>query len=161
MSYHTLLARGCQIANYWTLISTIEREVSTESPIASMAQLGSKPTRNNCREPRTFKIKLVDLALLFRKILNHSCFRDAGTEPVKTLVVAGRKNRNGLRFDIIGMGGVMNAKDVFAYQQAGAEVVQTATAAFINVNNANLPKDIIELLGGAPKSELTLEATAK
>ena len=40
--------------------------------------------------------------------------------------------QNKLSFDIIGMGGVMTAEDVFDYQRAGATVVQTATGAFFN-----------------------------
>jgi dihydroorotate dehydrogenase len=40
--------------------------------------------------------------------------------------------RHGLDLQVIGMGGVMNAKDVEAYQEAGAAAVQTASAAFFN-----------------------------
>jgi dihydroorotate dehydrogenase len=42
------------------------------------------------------------------------------------------RRQHNLRFHIIGMGGVMNADDVNAYLQAGAQAVQTATAAFFN-----------------------------
>lgn len=44
--------------------------------------------------------------------------------------VAQLRGRN--RFDIIGMGGVMNAEDVDAYFQAGASAVQSATGACLN-----------------------------
>jgi dihydroorotate dehydrogenase len=59
-----------------------------------------------------------------------------------------------LNFDIIGMGGVMNAEDVSAYQRAGANAVQTATAAFFN---PALPQQVnYRLLGSAPTLETQL-----
>jgi dihydroorotate dehydrogenase len=64
------------------------------------------------------------------------------------------RNRYKLNFDIIGMGGVMNADDVKAYQRAGANAVQTATAAFFN---PALPQQVKHrLLGSAPTPETQL-----
>jgi len=67
------------------------------------------------------------------------------------------REESGLEFDIIGMGGVMNATDVDEYLKAGAQAVQTATAAFFN---PDLPKQIYEKFGGVPVPELQLEARA-
>ena len=53
-----------------------------------------------------------------------------GLETVRRLVRARKKL--GLDFEIIGTGGVMQAKDVLAYLRAGATHVHTATAAMFN-----------------------------
>jgi hypothetical protein len=85
-----------------------------------------------------------------------SAIRDFGLRFVESL------NRirleHALQFDIIGMGGVMNVPDVFAFQRAGAAAIQTATLAF---RNANLPQEIDRQLGGAATSETELEARSQ
>ena len=73
--------------------------------------------------------------------------REYGLDFVRSL--AAIRQEHGLDFDIIGMGGVMCAADVDAYQRAGASAVQTATAAFFN---ANLPQEIIRRMG-APRHQ--------
>ncbi len=78
--------------------------------------------------------------------------REYGLQFVRWL--AEIRNQHKLNFDIIGMGGVMNADDVNAYQQAGANAVQTATAAFFN---PALPQQVrYQLLGNAPTLETKL-----
>jgi dihydroorotate dehydrogenase len=53
---------------------------------------------------------------------------DLGLDFVRRLVAL----RAGHRFDILGMGGVTTVDDVFAYQEAGATAVQTATGACLH-----------------------------
>jgi dihydroorotate dehydrogenase len=65
------------------------------------------------------------------------------------------REQHALEFDIIGMGGVMNPGDVDDYLKAGAQAVQTATAAFFN---PDLPKQIYEKFGGVPVPEAQLDA---
>lgn len=59
-----------------------------------------------------------------------AAIRPFGIATVKNLVKARKKL--GLDFEIIGTGGVMQAKDVLAYLDAGANHVHTATAAMFN-----------------------------
>jgi len=54
----------------------------------------------------------------------------AGLDMVKRLVALRKKH--GLKFEIIGVGGVMTPADFQAYRQAGADVVQSVTAAMWN-----------------------------
>jgi dihydroorotate dehydrogenase len=42
------------------------------------------------------------------------------------------RKKHGLNFEIIGIGGVMNASDFKDYRDAGADVVQSVTAAMWN-----------------------------
>jgi len=79
--------------------------------------------------------------------------RDYGLQFVRSLNEI--REQHGLKFDIIGMGGVMNADDVDEYRRAGAQAVQTATAAFFN---PDLPSQIYEKFGGVPVPEVQLEA---
>ena len=79
--------------------------------------------------------------------------REYGLAFVRSL--ADIRQEYGLHFDIIGMGGVMDAADVDAYQEAGADAVQTATAAFFN---ANLPQEIIRRMGAPATPEADLQA---
>src|SRR5262249_17140732 len=78
--------------------------------------------------------------------------RKYGLQFVRDL--AAIRNQYKLTFDIIGIGGVMNANDINAYQRAGANAVQTATAAFFN---PALPQQVKhQLLGSAPTPETQL-----
>lgn len=82
--------------------------------------------------------------------------RKYGLQFVRDLADIRRENH--LRFDIIGMGGVMNAADVDLYQRAGANAVQTATAAFFN---PALPQHVHDqLLGSVPRLETSLAASS-
>lgn len=63
-----------------------------------------------------------------------------------------------LPYEILGMGGVMDAADVFALLAAGADAVQTATAAAIN---PNLPMEIAEFGTGYPAGQTQLVEEAR
>lgn len=54
----------------------------------------------------------------------------AGLEMVKKLVKARKAKK--YKFEIVGVGGVMNAKDYFEYRNLGADLVQSATGAMWN-----------------------------
>lgn len=58
----------------------------------------------------------------------------AGLDMVRRLDTLRKKN--GWKYEIIGVGGVMDAKDFQQYRQAGADVVQSATAAMWNTDLA-------------------------
>lgn len=58
----------------------------------------------------------------------------AGKDMVKRLKAI--RDNNKLSFEIIGVGGVMNANDFKAYRKTGADVVQSATGAIWNPNLA-------------------------
>jgi dihydroorotate dehydrogenase len=58
----------------------------------------------------------------------------AGLDMVKRLDTLRKKN--GWKYEIIGVGGVMDPKDFQQYRQAGADVVQSATAAMWNTDLA-------------------------
>src|SRR3954462_14925690 len=58
----------------------------------------------------------------------------AGIDMVKRL--AALRKEHGLSYEIIGVGGVMDAQDFQDYRQAGADVVQSVTAAMWNQNLA-------------------------
>jgi dihydroorotate dehydrogenase len=88
--------------------------------------------------------------------ISGSAIRDFGLRFVESLNRI--RQEHALQFDIIGMGGVMNADDVFAFQRAGAAAIQTATLAFLN---ANLPQEIYRQLGGAATSETELQARSE
>ncbi len=88
--------------------------------------------------------------------ISGSAIRDFGLRFVESLNRIRREHE--LPFDIIGMGGVMNADDVFDFQRAGAAAIQTATLAF---RNANLPQEIYRQLGGAATSETELQARSE
>ncbi len=64
----------------------------------------------------------------------------AGIDMVRRLMTLRKKL--GVKFEIIGVGGVMRAKDFFAYRKAGADLVMSATAAMWN---PNLAKEIKQL----------------
>ena len=52
----------------------------------------------------------------------------------------GLRKKNGWSYEIIGVGGVMNVNDFQGYRQAGADVVQSATAAMWNTDFAKQVK---------------------
>lgn len=58
----------------------------------------------------------------------------AGLEMVSKL--AALRKKLGLKYEIVGVGGVMTADDFFEYRQAGADLVQSATGAMWNPNLA-------------------------
>lgn len=58
----------------------------------------------------------------------------AGLDMVKRL--KNLKEKNGFDYEIIGVGGVMDVADFQAYSKAGADVVQSATAAMWNIDLA-------------------------
>lgn len=62
----------------------------------------------------------------------------AGLDMVKRL--DGLRKKNGWNYEIIGVGGVMDVDDFHEYREAGADVVQSATAAMWNVNLAGQVK---------------------
>ena len=116
-------------------INTLQMEVRKSD--GSPAFLG---TREDPAAPRT------------RAGVSGVAIREYGLQFVRWL--AEIRNQHKLNFDIIGMGGVMNADDVNTYQQAGANAVQTATAAFFN---PALPQQLrYRLLGSAPTLETQL-----
>jgi dihydroorotate dehydrogenase len=116
-------------------INTLQMEVRKSD--GSPAFLG---TREDPTAPRT------------RAGVSGVAIREYGLQFVRWL--AEIRNQHKLNFDIIGMGGVMNTDDVNAYQQAGANAVQTATAAFFN---PALPQQVsYRLLGSAPTLETQL-----
>lgn len=63
----------------------------------------------------------------------------AGIDMVKRLVSI--RDKEGLNFEIIGVGGVMNAEDFHEYINAGADLVQSATGAMWNPALAKEIKD--------------------
>jgi dihydroorotate dehydrogenase len=65
--------------------------------------------------------------------------RDYGLDFVRCL--AELKRKHAWEFEVIGMGGVMNSADVRAYLRAGANAVQTATAA---EDNPTLPAELLD-----------------
>ena len=65
----------------------------------------------------------------------------AGLDMVKRLKKL--KEKNGFGYEIIGVGGVMNTGDFQAYRKAGADVVQSATAAMWNTELSTEIKSIL------------------
>ncbi len=59
----------------------------------------------------------------------------AGLDIVKRLAAV--RENHGLKFEIIGIGGVMNPADFHEYRAAGADVAQSVTAAMWNSNLAS------------------------
>jgi dihydroorotate dehydrogenase len=116
-------------------INTLQMEVRKSDGSPAFLGTGEDPTA-----PRT------------RAGVSGVAIREYGLQFVRWL--AEIRNQHKLNFDIIGMGGVMNTDDVNAYQQAGANAVQTATAAFFN---PALPQQVsYRLLGSAPTLETQL-----
>jgi dihydroorotate dehydrogenase len=68
------------------------------------------------------------------------------------------KNSCNRRVDILGMGGVMTARDVLTFQACGADAVQTASAAFFN---PRLPSEVQSLRGNRAFDDVELEAKAR
>ena len=85
-----------------------------------------------------------------------TAIRKFGLEFVRSLAAIRTKHQ--IQYDIIGMGGVMDAEDVLALMRAGAAAVQTATAAFFN---PSLPQEVYARLGGTPESDSDLEARSR
>ncbi|MDX6453473.1 MAG: dihydropyrimidine dehydrogenase subunit PreA [Gaiellaceae bacterium] len=63
-----------------------------------------------------------------------------------------------LSYEILGMGGVMDAADVYALLAVGADAVQTATAAAIN---PSLPLEIAAFGGSHPSAQQDIVETAR
>lgn len=63
-----------------------------------------------------------------------SCIKWAGVDMVKKL--ADIRKKNNYKYEIIGVGGVMNVKDFRDYLNAGADLVQSATGAMWNTQLA-------------------------
>lgn len=63
----------------------------------------------------------------------------AGIDMVKRL--AGLRKKLGLKYEIVGVGGVMDAADFQEYREAGADLVQSCTGAMWNPNLADEIKD--------------------
>ena len=68
--------------------------------------------------------------------ISGSAIRNLGEQFVRNLADL----RGDAKFEIIGMGGIMNVSDVGVFRKAGAAAVQTATGACLN---PNLPIDIL------------------
>lgn len=82
--------------------------------------------------------------------------RELGLDFVRS--VASFRAQEGATFDILGMGGVMGVDDVDAYRRAGADAVQTATAAWVNTL---LPSEIAQLGIEPPEEKVVRLLTAR
>lgn len=56
------------------------------------------------------------------------------------------RKKNDYKYEIVGVGGVMNADDFIQYRKAGANLVQSATASMWNINLATEIKDKLRLI---------------
>lgn len=65
----------------------------------------------------------------------------AGLDMVRRLVAI--RNKHGLKFEVVGIGGVMTSADFQDYREAGADVVQSVTAAMWNANLAEQVKQTL------------------
>ncbi len=113
----------CPIADHVDGIAGINTlQVAVEDPAGGPAFCGTLDDPNGSRD---------------RAGLSGIAIRDFALDFVRSLALLRRSN--GWEFDILGMGGVMDAHDVRALMANGADAVQTATAAS---NNPALPRQL-------------------
>ncbi len=72
--------------------------------------------------------------------LSGIAIRNLAVDFVRSLSIIRQRN-TGCQFDIIAMGGVMDAADVHALRMVGADAVQSATAASVN---PRLPRELVD-----------------